>query len=106
MRDFVPLPVVLVLGGAANGEALEDDAVTKATAPGELSAWRVDAPHAAAAHLAPFTLGRNRLAVAAGRDNDREAVLSLVDLADFDLSEPFGRIHAAIEEAHRQARAA
>jgi hypothetical protein len=104
VRDFVSLPVVLVLGPAGEAEA-PDGAASDSPRP-ERSAWRLDAPHAAPAHLGQFALGRNRLAVAAGRDADRQAVLTFEELADFDLSEPFGRIQEAIEEAHRQSRAA
>ena len=64
--------------------------------------WRVDAAHRPAGHLTRFTLGRNRLAVAAARDADRDAICTRLEhLATFDLREPFGRIREALEEAHK-----
>jgi hypothetical protein len=105
VRDFVALPVVLVLGPEGKPESLDGGAPRHEILP-ERSLWRVDVPHPQHEHLARFSLGRNRLALGAGRDADREAILGLEGLADFDLSEPFGRIQEAIEEAHRQTRAA
>lgn len=102
VRDFVSLPVALVLGpdGADAGpEPLGSDAAR------QLSPWRVDAPHGSVGHLTQFTVGRNRLAVAASREADRDVMAArLENLAAFDLSEPFGRIREAVEEAHKGTR--
>ena len=89
VREFVGLPVALVLGDA---RPIETGAAAGVN-------YRVDAPHA---ELAGFELGRNRLRVAIGRDDDRRAIEErLASLVAFDLSEPFGRIREAIEEAHK-----
>jgi hypothetical protein len=98
VRDFVALPVALVL----------PDEPPQAGEPGAApppSEWRIDPPHGSPSQLAHFTVGRNRLAVAAGRDADRQAIVQRADLVDFDLSEPFARIREAVEEAHKSARA-
>ncbi len=96
VRDFVALPVALVLADAR-----------AEIAPTAGSEWRVDAAHTAASHLAPFELGRNRLAVSAARDADRQAILAhAAELAAFDLAEPFDRIREAVEEAHKTSRQA
>jgi hypothetical protein len=93
VRDFISLPVALVLAEAPAAQTIAG------------SEWRVDAAHAAASHLAPFELGRNRLAVA--RDADRQAILAhAAELAAFDLAEPFDRIREAVEEAHKSSRQA
>ena len=50
-----------------------------------------------------FHLGRNRLAVPAGAEEDRRTIADRLAALDetFDLAEPFGRIREAIEEARR-----
>jgi hypothetical protein len=74
--------------------------------PAVHSEWRVG-PARPSSQLAPFALGRNRLAVAPGRDADRQLVIERLEPhASFDLAEPFARIREAIEEAHRTSRAA
>ncbi len=99
VRDYVALPVALVL----RGEASPDTA--PGPAPPEQTTWRVDPPHGPAAHLVPFWLGRNRLAVAAHRDGDRQQIAArLESLGSFDLGEPFQRIREAVEEAHKGGR--
>lgn len=101
VRDFVSPPVALVLGEAdetAGGASPLDRPGTASPSP----VWRVDAAHRPGAHLTQFTLGRNRLAVAAARDADRDAICTRLEhLATFDLREPFGRIREALEEAHK-----
>src|SRR5690606_38253462 len=95
VRDFVSPPVALVLTDSQSDTILAG------------SEWRVDAAHAAGSHLAPFELGRNRLAVSADREADRQAVLAhAAELAAFVLAEPFDRIHEAVEEAHKSNRQA
>jgi hypothetical protein len=86
VREFVGLPVALVLAGDRPAESSSAAGVN----------YRVDAAHAG------FALGRNRLSVAIGRDDDRQAIETrLASLVAFDLFEPFGRIREAIEEAHK-----
>ncbi len=102
VRDYIALPVALVLA-AENSPAVTPVIVSPGAA--STQTWRADEAHRAGAHLNPFTVGRNRLAVAGGRDADRDAIVGrLENLAGFDLSEPFERIREAIEEAHKGAR--
>ncbi len=97
VRDYVSLPLALVLVGEDKPPAQE----TSAPPP----TWRFDAPHHAGPDMHAFEIGRNRLAVAAHRDADRhEIVARLNGLAAFDLSEPFERIREAVEEAHKGPR--
>lgn len=106
VRDYVAMPVALVLSAADEGD---DDVSCEnvATPQPSHSAWRIDPPHRSQAQLAEFAAGRNRLAVPLARDSDRQAIAEhLESLASFDLSEPFGRIREAVEEAHRSTRAA
>ena len=94
LRDYTLLPVALVIGDA------ECPAAASPT-----SLWRVDAAHNVSPHLNSFSVGRNTLAVAAGRDGDRQAILAQSEvLGEFDLGEPFERIREAIEEAHKGGR--
>jgi hypothetical protein len=96
VRDYVNIPVALVLGG-------ENGAGGPAAAPA--SPWRVDSRHHGGPHLHAFEIGRNRLAVTAERQADRPQLANRLEaLAGFDLSEPFGRIREAVEEAHKGAR--
>ena len=98
VRDYVSLPVALVLGSEEKPAA----AATNAQA----STWRVDTPHRAGLRLNHFAVGRNRLAVAVDRDADRETIAGrLQSLEGFDLSEPFERIREAVEEAQKGGRA-
>jgi len=105
VRDFVSPPVALVL----REPDASDAGPSSLDHPGEaaqLPEWRADAPHQPSAHLTQFALGRNRLAVPAARDSDRDAICSRLEhLAGFDLTEPFGRIREAVEEAHKGNRA-
>jgi hypothetical protein len=96
VRDYVSLPVALVLRAE---ERTAENEVSPAS--GSL-AWRVDAPRRAPGHLTTFEIGRNHLAVATGRDADRQSITArLENLAAFDLSEPFERIREAVGEAHK-----
>lgn len=98
VRPYVSLPVALVLPDETPpGEAPQ--------AAQREQTWRVDRPHRAVAHLHAFELGRNRLAVSADCQADRQTISGrLENLAGFDLNEPFERIREAIEEAHKVAR--
>ncbi len=76
------------------------------TVSAESRAWRVDAAHRAGGQLTSFAVGPNRLAVAAGREADRQTIEGRLErLAAFDLAEPFERIREAVEEAHKANRA-
>jgi hypothetical protein len=99
VRDFVDLPVALVLPAEEQqGEPLK-------LAANAGSGWRVDAPSRPGSHLAQFAAGRNRLAVSSTRFGDRDEILSrLEEIAAFDLAEPFERIREAVEEAHKGGR--
>lgn len=95
-RDFVALPVALVQDPSQNESS---DLVSTARQ------WRIDAKHDQS-ELITFQLGRNRLAVPPGRDEDRvQLTEQFASFADqLDLSEPFDRIRSAIEEAQRAGR--
>lgn len=114
VRPFVELPVALVLSPSPGGQVVthrdgETHTVNGEDAgqdPGSQLLWRVDRPHQAGGNLNTFHLGRNHLAVLADHERDRQALEQrLAGLADFDLCEPFGRIHEAVEEAHKVGRA-
>jgi hypothetical protein len=97
VRDFVSWPVALVLSS--------QEPVREQPAAALPTAWRVDEAHSSTPDMHAFELGRNRLAVAAGRQADRDALVArAATLAAFDLSEPFERIREAVEEAHKSAR--
>jgi hypothetical protein len=98
LRPLTKVPVVYV------GAEPEPNASSGVTA-------RIDAPHATPApsgslRLQRFRLGPWQLAVPQAHAEDESRVVghwqSYAD--DFDLSEPFGRIREAIEEARRAAR--
>jgi hypothetical protein len=94
VRDYVAPPVALVLAAEPRTDTSEGSAST--------SVWRIDPAQGSPAHLTPFSIGRNRLAVPLHRDDDRSAIAARMEsLASFDLSEPFGRIREAVEEAHK-----
>jgi hypothetical protein len=92
MRDFVDMPVALVLPPA---DAAEGSTTVQ---------WRVDRGHSLS-QLATFALGANRLAVPARHRADEQTILARWQSVEaFDLAEPFGRIREAIGEAQRQGR--
>jgi hypothetical protein len=101
VREFVSAPVALVVS-AISPEG-NDSPPSNATAAART--FRVDRAHSQPL-LASFELGRNRLAISPGHDEDRGELESrLSSLADhFDLAEPFDRIRGAIEEAQRTGR--
>jgi hypothetical protein len=106
VREFVDVPVALVLPGAsappATGAAVEGDPAGESSVP---RTWRLDEAHRGP-RLATFALGRNQLAVRPAEDADRHAILDRLEALPetFDLAEPFGRIREAIEEARRAAQ--
>ncbi|HKD35887.1 MAG TPA: hypothetical protein VKB78_03775 [Pirellulales bacterium] len=65
---------------------------------------RLDRALADGPPLQIFQIGRNRLAVTPDRESDRSEVLKRLAPLDelFDLSEPFGRIREALDEAQRR----
>jgi hypothetical protein len=92
MRDFVDMPVALVLAPAEPVEGSEK------------SQWRVDRSHTLG-NLATFAVGANRLAVATRHRADEKAIVDRWQSLDpLDLTEPFERIRDAIAEAQRQSR--
>jgi hypothetical protein len=107
VREFVELPVALVFPHEA-AEASDSPAVT--ATPAEPAPHniihRLDAAHRSPLPLLRFRLGCNELAVPEEAQDDRQRIIEQVGtLADaFDLTEPFGRIREAIDEAHRTAR--
>ncbi len=106
VRDFVDVPVALVIP-PQDGE-LDDGTEdgSEPPAPKSQKTWRIDSTHADGSDLAEFHLGRNHLAVPTRLSEDRRAITErLHDLGEsFDLSEPFARIREAIEEARRGGR--
>jgi hypothetical protein len=112
VRGLVPMPVALVLPpeslvaaeAAAKNELPASEAASESLSAGSPQ-FRVDPPHAGA-NFCHFQVGRNRLAVAAEREADRNLILErLARLGElFDLAEPFARIREAIEEAQRGSR--
>lgn len=98
VRQYVELPVMLVLS-----EAEEDSAGESTASPPN---FRIDAAHPRGPSLATFRVGRNRLAVPAGYARDQEAAAAGLEAVaeHIDLSEPFARIRGAIEEAQRGGR--
>lgn len=106
LRDFIDMPMALVepLPPEVPIERA-DEALQSTGGP----TWRLDAAHAPEETLKPhvrFTLGPARLTVSPFHADDRsELTEQLGPLAEyFDLAEPFGRIHAALEEAQRARR--
>jgi hypothetical protein len=98
VRQYVSLPVILVLGDHPPSQAA-------GAGPATPTAYRVDAAHDRGPSPAAFQVGGNRLAVAAGYAKDQElAVAGLSAAQHLDLTEPFERIRGAIDEAQRGGR--
>jgi hypothetical protein len=101
VREHTSGPVALVLPST-------DDQQRPETPPaGPTGGYiRVDRAHPGGPPLQTFQLGRNRLAVAEQAVGDRPLIEQrLSRLAEsFDLTEPFGRIRQAIEEAQQNVR--
>ncbi len=99
VRDYVSLPVVLVLAGAEGDEAATE---TGATSANRTIPLRVDAAPPQRRPLADLCTRAESIALAAGRDADRQEVEArLANLATFNLREPFERIREAVEEVHK-----
>ncbi len=104
VRDFVSLPVVLVLPRSPSSD---DTAI--AGQPNKslrLDAGHNQVPAPAFARLSPFTLGAQKLAVLSTHEQDRQQVMDRWSpyTDHLDLQEPFTRIREAIEEAQRSAK--
>jgi hypothetical protein len=105
-REFVPMPLVLVLAS----EEMRCDEADKKTDDEKVQSgkfFRIDSAHRNGPQLATFRWGRNRLAAAerTAGDDQRQIVERLADLSEtFDLIEPFQRIRDAIEEAQQAVR--
>lgn len=95
VRQYVEWPVVLVLP--------QEQSVTVET---EKRILRIDRPHNGGPNLLTFELGRNRLALPARADEERQLIQQRLGemIESFDLTEPFGRIREAIEEAQQAVR--
>jgi hypothetical protein len=92
VRQYISRPVVLVIP-PEQSVAVES----------EHKFFRIDRPHGGGPNLLTFELGRNRLALPARAEDQRQTVQQLLgELIDsFDLCEPFQRIRDAIEEAQQ-----
>lgn len=107
-RLHVSMPMVMVLdddcGTAALGCA-GDISQPKTAVPHSMT-YRIDAAHHAGPRPAMFQHGRNRMAVSTAYEADRPLIVERLARLDesFDLSEPFDRIRAAIEEARQAAQ--
>ncbi|MBX9792137.1 MAG: hypothetical protein K2Y37_24700 [Pirellulales bacterium] len=104
LGDYVPMPVVLVLGDRVEPNADSSSPGNAATPPAPSGRQRLTVPRQPG--LRTLKIGGNRLAVRYSRVTDAETVATqLAAVVDgFDLTEPFGRIRDAIEEAQRAAR--
>ncbi len=101
VSEFVDIPVALVMNEEETEET-HDSADTSSDARNQ----RIDAAGHGAPQRVSFTVGRNRLAVAAqGVDAERRVAERLGALGDsLDLCEPFQRIRDAILEARSGGR--
>lgn len=101
VRDSVDLPVVLVLDGRETGQSAQGACRQRML--------RFDQSHAVLypnfTQLIQFQLGKQSVAVPAQRQTDRDIVVQRWQpyQEHLDLSEPFGRIREALEEAQRGA---
>jgi hypothetical protein len=95
VRDYVSLPVVLVLPPEQSVTIESDQKII-----------RIDQPHGSGPNLYTFELGRNRLALPARAEEEQRIIEERFgELAEgFDLAEPFQRIREAIEEAQQAVR--
>ena len=100
LRELLPTPVVLVISA---GPAAE---FPTGTSPPSTTGERPSSGSAAISGLRTLDCGRNRLAVRRSHSADADtAAIQLAELGEsFDLTEPFGRIRDAIEEAQRSSR--
>ncbi len=100
VSEFISLPVVLVGGG--NGEP--PSAADQGSENRNGQKWRLDPAQATEPKLRFFEVGGQRFAIPRNRasQEDEAVVLQIGTVAaSLDLSEPFDRIRAAIDEARR-----
>jgi hypothetical protein len=104
VRDHTELPVVLVL--PPTDSTSESPASTTLPDASPSKKYRLDGPHRGVPSLMSFDLGRNRLALPARAEEDRQKITErLSGIAEnLDLAEPFDRIRDAIEEAQQAMR--
>ena len=100
LRELVPTPVVLIVSAGPAAELPDGTSMPPTTGERPRSGCATNAG------LRTLDCGRNRLAVRRSRSADADTVaIQLAELGDaFDLTEPFGRIRDAIEEAQRASR--
>ncbi len=100
VRDHTDLPVVLVLPQAETPH----ESSAPETSPQKI--YRIDGPHRRGPGLLTFNLGRNRLALPARSEADRQKITEQLSgiVENLDLAEPFDRIRDAIEEAQQAIR--
>ena len=100
VAEFVQTPVVLVGGKSAAADPVDD----RPSDSSRGTKWRLDAAQTTAPHLRFFEVGGQRFGVRCAADpRDEDLVVQRIEAvaANLDLSEPFERIRAAIEEARR-----
>lgn len=100
VREHISQPVAMVFAPQRPSETPSTEQ------EGQQRIFRFDAAHQGGPHLVSFEVGRNRLAVPKRAEDDRGLIeRQLGQLTEaFDLSEPFGRIREAIEEAQKAVR--
>ncbi len=105
-RRHVSMPLVMVLGDSATEAGDLPDGSADGDNPRSNKTYRVDAAGESIPRPALLRHGRNRLALSAADEADRPLVVDCLTGLDesFDLSEPFERIRAAIEEARQAAQ--
>jgi len=103
VREMVQVPVALVLSPDMEADRPVQSDETLSTARLDGSHGRPVFPDSNG--LARFSLGEHELAVASKYEHDRSLVVARWQpyAEGFDLTEPFGRIREAIQEAQRSA---
>lgn len=99
LRNLIGVPVVYVHGETGDAPSGDQERLRLDPAHGEVSRPRSARMHA-------FAVGGQQLAVPESHREDESDVIRQWQpyAEEFDLSEPFGRIREAIEEARRGAR--
>ncbi len=100
VSEFISLPVILVGGGNAEVQPAADQGAENRNG----QKWRLDPAQTAEPNLRFFETGGQRFAIRRERaSQEDEAVVQQIGTvaASLDLSEPFDRIRAAIDEARR-----
>ena len=104
LRDFVPMPVVLVLGDRLESNSDSSGTCSAGSSPALDGNQRLTTPRQPG--LRTLEVDGNRLAIRSSRFADADTITTQLAavVEGFDLNEPFGRIRDEIEEAHRAAR--